>query len=146
MPALELSVATGDYDILTNRLKNEADPDTGGFYIVEHSASGFRLLGSVAVPCSRVAIDGTHAYLAAGSGGLVVVDIADLSAPRVLSRLDDNPAYDVDVRGNTVYVAQGAKGIGTVDVTKPGAPVIVAGMEAAAGAVVEAAGFTARHD
>ena len=76
-------------------------------------------------------LDGDYAYLAAGDGGLVIVDIGDPTAPRVVSRVTgEGYVYDIDVNGRVVYLALGERGIVTVDVADPENPVVTAGMEA----------------
>src|SRR6185369_2637725 len=97
------AVVSGDYSIPDNLLRNARKPETGGFYIVENRPdNGFAVIGSLAVPSSRVAIDGTLAYLAAGEAGLVIVDISDPAHPRILSRLSNiGTVYDVAVDGHT---------------------------------------------
>ncbi len=71
-------------------------------------------------------IRGAFAYVAAGSGGLEVVDVSDLEAP-VLRGAVSTPgnANDVRIEGNLAYVADGASGVQVVDVSNPDAPALV---------------------
>ncbi|HEY9198048.1 MAG TPA: IPT/TIG domain-containing protein, partial [Gammaproteobacteria bacterium] len=126
------AVVAGQYDIGQNRLLDALDRDSGGLYLIEQNAEqGMTVLGSVAVPASRVVVAGNYAYLASGEAGLVIVDIADPRQPRIVARVADAGAvFDVAVNGNTAYLAVGAAGILSVDVTDPTRPVTTPGIEA----------------
>jgi len=65
-----------------------------------------------------VAVLGGHAFLATGQHGLWVVDVADPSMPKVVSRVTDMDARRVAVDGGTVY-ATDLTGLSVVDVTDP---------------------------
>ncbi|MGD9164336.1 MAG: IPT/TIG domain-containing protein, partial [Chromatiales bacterium] len=133
------AAVAGDYDIKNNRLLQAMETESGGFYLLELSAAeGFRVLGMVPVPASRVVVVGDHAYLAAGEAGMVVVDISDPENPFIVSRVNGiGHIYDVSVSGTTAYLARGEAGVLTVDVTNPSQPVTSAGMEAFPGNTVE---------
>jgi len=137
--AARYAAVAGDYDIASNRLQNSDDTSTGGFHLLEFAAdAGWRTLGSLAIPASRVVVEDHHAYLAAGDGGLVIVDISDLANPRLVSRIASlGHVYDVAVNGNVAYAALGANGIATVDITNPARPVVTEGMEAFGGSTLE---------
>ncbi|MCU0661938.1 MAG: IPT/TIG domain-containing protein, partial [Myxococcota bacterium] len=125
--APELYVVTsGQYQRGTNKLIDEDDPSTGAFYMIEHRpASGFEVIGSVAIPALRVELDGDTAFLAAGSQGLVLVDVSDPRRLEVISRLEGiGYIFDVSLVGNTAYLAAGERGILAVDVTDPHHPVL----------------------
>ncbi len=85
-------------------------------------------LSFVAIPgyANNVAVNGNYAYVAAGSGGLRIVDVSNRNAPTVVAStaLVGN-ANDVKVLGNTAYVAAGTAGLHIVDVTNPLAPQLV---------------------
>ncbi|MCG8435476.1 MAG: IPT/TIG domain-containing protein, partial [Gammaproteobacteria bacterium] len=86
--ASRYAVTSGDYHIGTNRLNNALDTETGAFYITEFdSQEGWRVVGSVDVPASRVVVEGDYAYLASGEGGLVIVDISEHTNPRIVARV-----------------------------------------------------------
>lgn len=103
--------------------------DAGRLPILEYrvyNRSEARLLelGSLATGGSVLGLDliGTTAYLAAGESGLVVVDIANPSSPRVLGQFNSpGMASDVQVVGSTAFVADGDSGLLMLDVTDPSA-------------------------
>ncbi|MCG8470512.1 MAG: Ig-like domain-containing protein, partial [Desulfobacterales bacterium] len=123
------AVAAGPYDLLKNALDEEGSGQ-GGLYLVKKSAqTGLLVVSSVSVPCSAVAIQGHKAYLAAGSSGLVVVDLEDVAHPRVQTRMADIGAvYDVAVSGHTAYLAMGSGGMRMVDISDPESPKVIHGM------------------
>ena len=125
------AIAAGNWDLETHALVNALNPDSGGFYLVTHDpVNSFQLIGSVPVPSSAIAIDGTLAYLAAGEAGVVIVDISDPSNPQIVRRVDDiGPVYDVAVNGRVLYVALGESGVASIDVTDPDSPMVAFAME-----------------
>ncbi|PCJ99240.1 MAG: hypothetical protein COA42_24210, partial [Alteromonadaceae bacterium] len=133
-------VVAGDYSVRDNQLNDAQNPDSGGFYIIDHSAAqGFVLRGSLPVPASRVQSDGDYAYLASWEGGMVVVDIRQPQNPEILSRVTDlGVVRDVALSGNTVYMAMGDQGVITVDVTDKRQPIVTAGMESIGTSFAEA--------
>ncbi len=61
---------------------------------------------------TEVAVSGDYAYIAMSSGGLVVVDISDTTAPYVLSSLvTDGSSWDVAVNDNYAYLADESGGL-----------------------------------
>ncbi|KAF2955855.1 hypothetical protein [Marinitoga sp. 38H-ov] len=66
---------------------------------------------------NQITLDGTAAYIAAGNGGLAIVDISDLSNPVLLGTLSTIEAKDVAVDGNYAYVAAGENGVYKIDVS-----------------------------
>ncbi|WP_129409097.1 hypothetical protein [Marinitoga lauensis] len=65
-----------------------------------------------------VTVDGTAAYIAAGSGGMVIVDISDVTNPAIVGTLSDiSNVLDVVVDGNYAYVAAGEDGVYKVDIS-----------------------------
>ena len=77
-------------------------------------------------PQGRLALDGVHAYVAEGTGGLGVVDVSDPANPDHVA-LRDTPgsAEDVAISGNHAYVADSAGGLRVIDITTPTNPVEV---------------------
>jgi hypothetical protein len=79
-------------------------------------------------PCgrsvSRVAAEGTIAYLAT-SAGLVAVDISNPRQPKVLSATGSNSLEDVALSGHVAFLAAGAAGLQIADVTDPSEPVLL---------------------
>jgi hypothetical protein len=77
-----------------------------------------------------VDVDGTHAYVAAGEAGLVVVDVADLTSPWIAGSVD-TPGNADDVRAGDgfAYVADGAAGLQIVDIQDPEHPLIAGSVD-----------------
>jgi len=71
---------------------------------------------------------GEYAYVADGETGLVIVDIADPSAPVFVSSVNvAGDALRVALSGSHAFVAVGAFGVQVVDISDPGVPVVIAG-------------------
>ena len=80
----------GNYDFNTQKLLESEALGGGGFQLIERSAvHGLQLRGSLDMPASRVVVQGHYAYLAAGDAGLVIVDITDIDAPYIVSRVNN---------------------------------------------------------
>ncbi len=78
----------------------------------------------------NVDINGNYAYVAAGSAGLVVVDVSNRTAPQIVAILDTpGKADNVKVVGNLVYLADGPSGLEIVDVADPAAPVLLGSVD-----------------
>lgn len=93
-------------------------------------------------PATDVALSGTLAYVAVGSGGLWIVDISDRTNPRVLARWQSAGYADrVVLSGNLAFVANG--NLTVIDISQPAAPVQVGAMasEAYASKVALAGGY-----
>ena len=81
-------------------------------------------------------VQGDYVYIAATSGGLVIVDASDKENPVIASSLaTSGSAQDVKVQGNIAYVAVGANGLDIVDVSDPMEPVLLANIGTAGNAV-----------
>jgi len=83
-------------------------------------------LSFVSIPgfANDVAVNGSFAYVAAGSTGLQVVNVGDRSHPSIVASLSlPGNANDVKLLGNLAYVAAGPAGLHVVDVTNPVLPV-----------------------
>lgn len=81
-------------------------------------------VGGVAM---NVEIGGDFAYVAAGTAGLVVVDVTNRSAPSIAATLplpDGSFANDVRLGFGYAYVAAGSTGLHIVDISNPHAPVL----------------------
>jgi hypothetical protein len=64
-----------------------------------------------------------HVLAAVGTSGLVVLDVADPSSPRVVAELPTTwSVNDVTVADGIAYLAEGAQGLRIVDVTAPEKP------------------------
>ena len=80
-------------------------------------------VGSIVARGTRLIVDGNYAYLAGLEDGLIIVDISDSRAPRLVSKVKTPPfAYDVALHGDIAYVVCGASGVVAVDVTQRDAP------------------------
>jgi hypothetical protein len=89
-------------------------------------------LASISIPgyANNVDANGGTAYVAAGSAGLVVVDVSTPTAPVVIATVDTpGNANDVRVLGNRVYVADGPAGLRIFDVTNPAAPEVLGALD-----------------
>jgi len=89
-------------------------------------------LSFITIPgfANNVDVSGDIAYVAAGSAGLQVVNVADRRAPSIIGSLDTpGNANDVRAVGNRVYVADGASGLRIIDVTNPASPVALGALD-----------------
>jgi hypothetical protein len=78
--------------------------------------------GTVVIPDQgkRIILQGTLAYIASWTSGLVVLDIADPDAPLLLGQLDTaSYASAVAIQDGIAYVADGDDGLLFIDVTHP---------------------------
>jgi hypothetical protein len=67
-----------------------------------------------------LALGGTTLYAAAGTAGVVVIDVTRPQAPRVVGRFAPrDAARGVALHGKTVVVADGTAGLSVLDVSKP---------------------------
>jgi len=70
-------------------------------------------------PANRVRVSGDYAYVAAGSAGLLVVDVGDPVRPKIVSSLATTNAQDLDIDQNSLYLADGSGGLKVIDISKP---------------------------
>lgn len=81
---------------------------------------------SIAGYANSVDVKNDYAYVAAGSTGLKIINVANALAPALVSTRDTpGNANDVRVAGNYGYVADGSGGLSIIDITNPAAPAIV---------------------
>jgi hypothetical protein len=94
-----------------------------------YSLSPHRIGGyNPATTAGGVAIVADLAYLAVGTGGLQVLDLANPAAPQLVGSValpGVGGALDVAVNGRYAFVAMGPTGIKVVDIANPSAPVVV---------------------
>ncbi len=67
----------------------------------------------------------TYAYVAAGSGGLKVIDVSDPASPTLIGEISGTEVSDarkVDVKGNFAFIADGDNGLKIVDIADKSAP------------------------
>lgn len=97
-------------------------PD-GGVDAGACSEEGLQVIGTLSSDETRgVSVSGSHAFLAAYTDGLEVVDISDLGAPESIRKVSGgDKAYRVVVSGPWAYAADGDAGLLIVDVSDPGA-------------------------
>jgi len=89
------------------------------------SASGLEELGNVRLPATgrSISLSGDRALVAAGSEGLVLVDIERPEAPRVVAHVRGiRFAHDAVLVGKTAYVAVGNGGVLILDLEDPASP------------------------
>jgi hypothetical protein len=89
-------------------------------------------LSAVDIPgeTNNVDVSEDFAYVAAGSAGLQIIDIADRSAPRLVAALDTSGnANDVVVVGSTAFVADGPAGLQIIDISDPLHPQRLGGVD-----------------
>jgi hypothetical protein len=76
-----------------------------------------------------VDVEGRWAFVAAGDGGLYVIDVSKPDAPTLAGSLDTTGiAKDVVVSGNRAVLADGPAGLKVIDVTNPAAPLLTGGI------------------
>lgn len=79
---------------------------------------------------NNVDVAGNYAYIAAGSAGLVIVDVTNRRSPVIVKTVDTpGNANDVHVAGTTAYVADGASGLQIIDVTTPATAHIIGALD-----------------
>ncbi len=94
-----------------------------------HQAVADVAASAVSIPgfANAVAVDGAYAYVAAGLGGLQVVDVLNLFSPFVAGWLPlAGNANGVRVANSLAYLAMGEAGLAIVDVHDPPRPVLLA--------------------
>ena len=70
-----------------------------------------------------VHVIGSHAFLAAGGAGLLVVDISNPAAPLEVGSYDTGDvARDVVVKGDHAYVADRIDGLRVINISDPATP------------------------
>ncbi|MFZ5562424.1 MAG: LVIVD repeat-containing protein [Thermodesulfobacteriota bacterium] len=96
--------------------------------VVQPVLKGSCVVAGGAGDAMGVFVSGDYAYVAAGSGGLSIIDISKKKAPvekAVLGGASISDARAVCVSGNYAYVADGANGLRIVDISTRTAPVLV---------------------
>jgi hypothetical protein len=81
-------------------------------------------LGRILLPGVRdITVSGNLAYVAAGAGGLRIVDVSDPANPNEVGFFESAvSASDVAINGNYAYVAAGDNGLRIIDVSNPASP------------------------
>jgi hypothetical protein len=113
-----IAVAAG-YAYVATR-PTEAAP--GSLHIFDVSAPANPTeVGSLAAGGEDIEVDGSFAYLAARSDGLLIVDVSDPANPMLTGQLSGVHALEVEVTASLAYAATGGD-ILIVDVTNPASP------------------------
>ena len=103
------------------------------------SAGTIQFVGSYDTPddAHGVFVSGNYAYVADGSSGLQIINIANPSSP-TLAGSYDTPGFAgrVFVSGSYAYVADGSSGLQIINITNPSSPTL-AGSFGAEGAAVD---------
>jgi hypothetical protein len=93
---------------------------------------------------NNVDVAGNYAYVAAGSAGLVVVNVTNRAAPSIVATLDTpGNANDVKVVSGIAYVADGVSGLQIIDVSNPALPRLIGTLDTADAWDVSVSGGTA---
>jgi hypothetical protein len=70
-----------------------------------------------------VTLSGDYAYVADGTRGLLVIDIADPANPRRVGQVETGRGgWGVAISGNYAYVADSQAGLAVIDVSRPSSP------------------------
>jgi hypothetical protein len=95
-----------------------------GFYVISNAtASVVGSNESATTVYNGVAISGSYAYVACGSSGLEVFNLANPAAPALVgSYKTAGYAFGVSVAGSYAYVADGASGLQIINISNPAAP------------------------
>jgi hypothetical protein len=93
--------------------------------VTNHSAPFVASSISVTGNATDVKVVGTLAYVAAGTGGLRIFNVANPVSPQAVGSISlPGTAWDVDVSAGFAYVAAGPSGLHVVDVSNPATPVL----------------------
>jgi len=77
-----------------------------------------------------VAVQGSYAYIAAGSSGLQILDISDPASPIYLGSVDTpGIASGVALLGDRVFIAAGTSGLQIIDISDPANPHVAKGVD-----------------
>jgi len=91
------------------------------------STSACSLVGFYAAAnANHVIVNGNYAYVAEGSSGIEILDIANPAAPTSVGSLPTTNAYRLALRGTDLYLADGNGGLKVIDVSNPASPQLVA--------------------
>ncbi len=77
------------------------------------------------------------AAVAAGSAGVYLVDISNVTAPIIRGRLSTGDARGVAMRGNYAYVADYANSMRSLDITNPNAPTLLSSTPSTLGGILQ---------
>jgi hypothetical protein len=109
-----LFVADGNADLLILDVNNPSNPVPSGRWKSDYDPAYVR----------KIVISGQYAYLAAGSRGLLVLNISNISDPQLVADYDTGNAFSVALDGSYAYVADYTNGLKIIDVSIPTNPVL----------------------
>lgn len=96
-----------------------------GLRILEYGSGGLNEIGFLDFPdpVYDIVVSSSYAYLAMGSGGLAVVNIADIHNPNLETQLDTpGSAERLILEDDTIYLSDNSGGLRIIDVSNPAAP------------------------
>jgi hypothetical protein len=101
-----------------------------GLAILQHKGDTFTRISELNTLTNAwdVAVHGSHAFVADGPGGLVIIDVSRLKQPRVVGRIQTDgvtKSIAITPDGTTAYLAAGPGGLVVVDITRPTSPRIL---------------------
>ncbi len=87
-------------------------------------------------PAVCVVLHGQFAYVAADTGGLIILDLSNLASPQRVGGYDTSgTAYGVAVSGNYAYVADYDAGLQVIEISNPASPQRVGGYDTSGSAL-----------
>jgi len=101
-----------------------------GIVILEHLGSSLKQIATLDgfTNAWDIVVNGSTLYVADGKAGLVTVDVATPSKPRIVGRAKyegNSQSLTFDAKTNTAWVAAGSEGVIAVDVADPATPKVV---------------------
>lgn len=121
---MDLSNGAGWPNLATGRNVLAIDPELGRFKFFENIPA---LAGSSAAATAEdVVVRNGYAYVAAGSAGLLVVNVVNAASPNQVNALATTNAQDVAISGRHVYLADGSGGLRVIRIDSAAAPSLLA--------------------
>lgn len=68
---------------------------------------------------------GNLVYIADNSGGLVIVDVSNVTQPKIIGQYQGLYAHNVEIIGNVAYVTDRSEGLVMLDISNPVNPVLI---------------------
>ncbi len=134
-PSLTESFTTTTYQYQPTTQQPNWNTTTAQLHLNPFTSS---LAGQAAAPGNlrHIATHGRYAYLAAGTAGIQILDLANPALP-ILVGTHNTPgdAIQIHLDGNYAYVADQSAGLRVLDITNPVAPVEIASLTTADPAV-----------
>ncbi|HOX01930.1 MAG TPA: leucine-rich repeat protein [Verrucomicrobiota bacterium] len=121
------SVDFGNYDVIVSNSAGQATSQVARLSLAVNPVLAGQWPGYARGSASTVIVTNNIAYIAAESGGLIIMDVSDPAHPVRVGGCDTGAdACDVAVSGNHAYVADW-DGLQVIDVSDPANPVRVGG-------------------